>query len=92
MSITDPDWDAKVALSYQRDEDLPRLANTPGDQARDELLAIKHGAFTYDALLTRAEALMTESAALFAASSLPDAVDKEAAIAALVAMREALYG
>ena len=35
---------------------------------------------------------MTESAALFAASSLPDAVDKEAAIAALVAMREALYG
>ena len=59
---------------------------------RDELLAIKHGAFTYDALLTRAEALMTESAALFAASSLPDAVDKEAAIAALVAMREALYG
>jgi hypothetical protein len=57
-----------------------------------ELLAIKHGAFTYDALLTRAEALMTESAALFAASSLPDAVDKEAAIAALVAMREALYG
>lgn len=44
---------------------------------RDELLAIKHGAFTYDALLTRAEALMTESAALFAASSLPDAVDKE---------------
>ncbi len=40
MSITDPDWDAKVALSYQRDVDLPRLANTPGDQARDELLAM----------------------------------------------------
>ncbi len=40
MSITDPDWDTKVALSYQRDEDLPRLANTPGDQARDELLAM----------------------------------------------------
>ena len=59
---------------------------------RDELLAIKRGAFTYDALLARAEALMAESAVLFAQSALPDAVDKEAAIAALVAMREALYG
>ena len=58
---------------------------------RDELLAIKRGAFTYDALLARAEALMTESAALFAASALPDAVNKDAAMAALVAMREALY-
>jgi hypothetical protein len=34
---------------------------------------------------------MTESAALFAASALPDAVNKDAAMAALVAMREALY-
>ena len=59
---------------------------------RDELLAIKHGAFTYEALLARAEALIAESTALFAQSALPDAVDKEAAIAALVAMREALYG
>ena len=59
---------------------------------RDELLAIKHGAFTYEALLARAEALVAESTALFAQSALPDAVDKEAAIAALVAMREALYG
>jgi len=59
---------------------------------RDELLAIKHGAFTYKALLARAEALVAESAALFAQSALPDAVDKAAAIAALVAMREALYG
>ena len=58
---------------------------------RDELLAIKRGAFTCEALLARAEALVQENAALFAASSLPDAVNKAAAVAALVAMRERLY-
>ena len=76
----------ETARDLARDGELRvRRAN------RDELLAIKRGAFTYDALLARAEALMAESAALFAASSLPDTVNKDAATAALIAMREQLY-
>lgn len=76
----------ETARDLARDGELRvRRAN------RDELLAIKHGAFTYEALLARAEALMAESATLFAASPLPDAVNKDAATAALIAMREQLY-
>ncbi|EPH05621.1 hypothetical protein HMPREF1531_01050 [Propionibacterium sp. oral taxon 192 str. F0372] len=37
---TDPEWDARVALSYEREARIPILRDTPGDEARDELLAM----------------------------------------------------
>ena len=37
---TDSEWDARVALSYEREAQIPILRDTPGDEARDELLAM----------------------------------------------------
>ena len=58
---------------------------------RDELLAIKRGVYTYEALLARAKAQLYENEVLFARAALPEAVNKAAATAALVSVREALY-
>lgn len=58
---------------------------------REALLAIKQGQFTYDDLVARAEVLMGEVSQLFAASSLPEQVNRDAAITALVWVREQLY-
>ena len=58
---------------------------------REELLVIKRGEFAYEDLLMRAEALMQRVDSAFAESSLPEDVHREAALAALVAMREVLY-
>ncbi|WP_373742192.1 DNA polymerase beta superfamily protein [Neisseria sp.] len=61
---------------------------------RDELLAIKNGAFGYDALLARAEALMAEIEALFDQNpcGLPEQPDRMQAETALVSVRGQLYG
>ena len=61
---------------------------------REELLAIKHGAFAYEELLAQAEELMAEIDTLFTnnAFRLPETTNREAAIAALIKVREKLYG
>jgi uncharacterized protein len=59
---------------------------------REELLAVKKGAFEYEALLAMADVLMEEIEAAYAVSSLPEAPDKVAIEKVLVKMREALYG
>lgn len=61
---------------------------------RDELLAIKQGLFSYEALAERAEMLMGEVEALFVQNpcGLPETTDRAAAEAALVAVRGQLYG
>ena len=61
---------------------------------REELLAIKRGAFAYEELLVQAEELMAEIDTLFTnnAFRLPETTNREAAIAALIKVREKLYG
>lgn len=61
---------------------------------REELLAIKRGAFAYEELLAQAEELMAEIDTLFTnnAFRLPETTNREAAIAALIKVREKLYG
>lgn len=58
---------------------------------RDELLAIKHGEFSYENLTLRAEALIAQIETAFAQAALPENVNHAAALAALVAIREQLY-
>ena len=58
----------------------------------DFLLRIRRGEFAYDDLLTRADDLLAQVEAAFAASALPDELDAPAAEAALVELRQALYG
>lgn len=59
---------------------------------RDALLAIRRGERDYDALLAEAEARLEAIHALFDASALPEKPDAAALNAALVAMRQELYG
>jgi hypothetical protein len=59
---------------------------------RDELLAIKRGESSYEALLGKAERLMAEVETAFEASDLPETVDATSALAALVSVRESIYG
>ena len=59
---------------------------------RDELLAIKRGESSYEALLEKAERLMAEVETAFEASDLPETVNATSALAALVEVRETLYG
>lgn len=61
---------------------------------REELLAIKHGAVAYEELLAQAEELMAEIDTLFTNNTfrLPETTNREAAIAALIKVREQLYG
>lgn len=59
---------------------------------RDQLLAIKAGNSDYDALLTQAEQLTEQITAAFVKSTLPETPDQKAALSALVAVREKLYG
>lgn len=58
---------------------------------RQQLLAIKSGSYDYDALLAMAETLSQQAQAAFADSSLPEYPNQAAAIAALTAVRTALY-
>ena len=69
----------------QYSEIRPRRPN------REALLAIKQGRFTYDELVIRADELMAEVVDCFAASALPEQVNREAALAALVSLRTQLY-
>ena len=59
---------------------------------RDELLAIKRGESSYEALLEKAERLMAEVDELFTQSHLPDLVDSHSALTALIKTREQIYG
>lgn len=59
---------------------------------REALLAIKRGEFAYDTLTAQAEALMQQVDALFAQSALPEHVNRDTALAALVKVREDIYG
>ena len=59
---------------------------------RDELLAIKRGESSYEALLEKAERLMAEVETAFEASDLPETVNATSALAALVSVRESIYG
>ncbi len=59
---------------------------------RNELLAIKHGESSYEELLEKAERLMAEVETAFEASNLPETVNATSALAALVEVRETLYG
>ena len=59
---------------------------------RDELLAIKRGESSYEALLEKAERLMAEVDELFTQSHLPDLVDSRSAFTALIKTREQIYG
>jgi Predicted nucleotidyltransferase len=58
---------------------------------RDELLAIKSGAYAYEQLLQMADTLFEEVETAFANSTLPEAPDSTIAEAILVNMREMLY-
>ena len=59
---------------------------------RDELLAIKRGESSYETLLEKAERLMVEVETAFDASDLPETVNAASALAALVDVREKIYG
>ena len=59
---------------------------------RDELLAIKRGESFYEDLLEKAERLMAEVETAFDASDLPETADAASALAALVSVRESIYG
>lgn len=58
---------------------------------RDELLAIKHGEYTYDELLHQAAVLMKKVEDEFARSQLPDDVEHEKVLNVLVEVRELFY-
>ncbi|WP_201596398.1 DNA polymerase beta superfamily protein [Psychrobacter vallis] len=58
---------------------------------RDELLDIKAGASNYNALLAQADQLSVEIAAAFDSSHLPDQPNEQAALSALVVVRDRLY-
>ena len=64
----------------------PRLPN------RDELLAIKRGESSYEDLLEKAERLMVEVETAFEASDLPETVNAASTLAALIKVRERVYG
>jgi hypothetical protein len=59
---------------------------------REELLAIKAGESDYDELLQQAEQLTEQITAAFAKSTLPETPNYKVALAALVTVRERLYG
>lgn len=59
---------------------------------REALLSIRRGEFAYEELLGRAEDLLARVDAAFASSPLPDEPNYEAAEAALVDIRQSLYG
>lgn len=58
---------------------------------RDELLAIKSGALTYDELITMAHKISTKTDLAFAKSNLPDTPNHMQAIKALIDIRQTLY-
>ena len=58
---------------------------------RDFLLRVRRGEFTYAELVARAEALLDQVDAAFAASNLPEAPDPKAAEALLIRVRRAWY-
>jgi hypothetical protein len=58
---------------------------------RDELLAIKSGAYEYEDLLKMADALIVEIEAAYRKSPLPRMPDRDKAETVLITMREALY-
>ena len=58
---------------------------------RDFLLQIRRGEFEYEALVEEAETLVTRVEAAFAASSLPEAPDKQAAEQLLIRVRREFY-
>jgi len=77
----------ETARDLARDGELRvRRAN------RDELLAIKRGESSYEELLEKAERLMAEVETAFDASDLPETVNAASVLAALVSVRETLYG
>lgn len=55
------------------------------------LLQIRRGEFEYEALVEEAEALVTRVEAAFAALSLPEAPDKQAAEKLLIRVRQGFY-
>ena len=55
------------------------------------LLQVRSGAFEYDELVNKAEALVEQVEAAFALSTLPDAPDREAAEALLIQLRRDFY-
>lgn len=59
---------------------------------REELLQIKQGAFAYDVLLEKANQLMQDIEEASKTVVLPESVNKEKALSALVLIREYLYG
>lgn len=59
---------------------------------REELLSIKAGDMEYDALLQKAEDLITAIETAYPLSHLPDVPDQNKVITKLIAIREALYG
>ena len=58
----------------------------------DELLAIKRGESSYKDLLGKAEQLMAEVETAFDAANLPETVNAASALAALIKVREQVYG
>ena len=58
---------------------------------REELLSIKRGDYEYEALLSKADALMAQIEAAYEHSPLPAEPDSAHAEAVLIAMREQLY-
>lgn len=77
----------ETALDIARHGEIrPRRPN------RDELLAIKRGESSYEDLLEKAERLMAEVETAFEAADLPETVNAASALAALVDVRESIYG
>ncbi|SUO95526.1 hypothetical protein [Suttonella ornithocola] len=60
-------------------------------QNREELLAIKQGKYRYGTLIQRAECLLEEIEQAFEKSCLPEKVNTDAALSALVNARKSLY-
>ena len=77
----------ETALDIARHGEIrPRRPN------RDELLAIKRGESSYEDLLEKAERLMAEVEMAFDAADLPETGNAASALAALIRVREQVYG
>lgn len=88
--------DAKNLMrTFRLLEMAQNIANHSGIRVRrpnrNALLAIRSGRFCYEQLITRAERLMQDIDAQFAASPLPETPDEARILAALIHMRQQLY-
>lgn len=76
-----------MALDIARTDQV----NIRQDNRRNQLLAIKQGQFSYEELLKQSQQVINDIEEAFKATTLPDKINEQAALDALIQIRRTLY-